>query len=102
LSVFSKILEKLMYNKLIFFVTKADISAEARNGFRQKKSTKTAIQSFIESIQKAIERSIHAIGIFFDLTKACDLINHYILLDKLNSYGIRGKTNICFKSYLAH
>jgi retron-type reverse transcriptase len=76
------------------FVIKNSILTEAQNGFRQKKSTETAIQSFIESIQEAIDRNIHAIGIFCDLTKAYDVINHDILLDKLNSSGIRGKTNL--------
>jgi hypothetical protein len=41
-----------------------------------------------------------SIGIFFDLTKACDVIDHDILLEKLDHYGIRGKINIWLKSYL--
>jgi len=45
---------------------------------------------------------LYAIGLFFDLTKAYDVTNHDIWLDKLNSYGIRCKTNLWFKSYLAH
>jgi potassium voltage-gated channel Eag-related subfamily H protein 8 len=76
LSLFSKILEKLMYNKLISFVTKNNILKEAQNGFREKKSTETATESFLEGI--------HATGIFFDLTNTYDVINHDILIDKLN------------------
>jgi hypothetical protein len=40
------------------------------------------------------------IEIFFDLTKAYDVLNHKILLEKLESFGIRGNTNLWFQSYL--
>jgi len=38
-------------------------------------------------------------GIFLDLAKAYDILNHEVLLSKLNSYGIRGVTNLWFESY---
>jgi hypothetical protein len=102
LSVFKNILEKLMYNRLIPFLIQNDILTEAQNGFRKNKSTDTASQSFIESIQEALDRGLHAIGVFFDLSKAYDVINRYILLDKLDSYGIRGESNSWFRSYLVN
>jgi hypothetical protein len=67
---------------------------EAQNGFRENKSTDTASQTFIESIQEALDKGLHAIGLLFVLSKAYDVINHDLLLDKLNSYGIRGITNL--------
>jgi hypothetical protein len=63
---FSKILEKLMYNSLISFVTKNNILTDAQNGFREKKSTETATDSFLESIQEAIDRGLHVTGISVD------------------------------------
>jgi len=57
-----------------------------------QKSTTTAIQSFIERIQ-AMDNGLQAIGIFFNLTKAYDVLNHKVLLDKLYSYGVRGNIN---------
>ena len=54
---------------------------------------------FIEKIQKTLDDSV---GIFIDLTKAYDTINHKILLQKLSSCGIRGITNLWFKSYLSN
>ena len=45
---------------------------------------------------------LYAIGLFYDLTKAYDVTNRDIWLDKLNSYGIRCKTNLWFISYLTH
>jgi hypothetical protein len=102
LPVFSRILEKLMYNRLIPFLVENNVITDAQNGFRRKKSTNTARQTFIENIQEALDKGLHAIGILFDLTKAYDVINHDKLLDKLYSYGIRGETNRWFKTYLSN
>jgi hypothetical protein len=60
----------------------------------ENKSTETASQTFIESIQEAVDKGLHAIGLLFDLTKAYDVANHDIALDELNSCGIRGRTNL--------
>jgi len=57
---------------------------------------------FIEIIQEALDKGVHSIGIFIDLTKAYDTLNHKVLLGKLSSYGIRGITNLGFKSYLTN
>jgi hypothetical protein len=91
-----------MYNRLISFVVKNNVFLEAQNGFGEKKPTETASQLFIESIQEALDKGVHAIGLFFDLSRAYDVINNDLLLDKLNSYGIRGKTYSWFKSYLTY
>ena len=64
LPFFSKILEKLIYSRLIIFLNKHNIIAEAQNGFREQKSTTTAIQSFSERIQEAQDNELQEIGIF--------------------------------------
>jgi len=87
-----KILEKLIYSRLIIFLNKNNIITEVQNGFREQKTTTTAIQSFNERIQEALDDGLQAIGIFFYLTKAYDVLNHKVLLDKLHSYGVRGNT----------
>jgi hypothetical protein len=91
-----------MYNRVISLIEQNKIITEAQHGFRIKRSTKTALQFSIESIQEAIERKMNPIGIFLDLTKAYDVLNHKILLSKLDSYGIRGVANLWFESYLSH
>ena len=53
------------------------------------KSTETARHTFIENIQQALDNKLHAVGIFLDFTKAYDVINHNILLYKLECYGVR-------------
>jgi hypothetical protein len=62
------------------------------------KSTETARHSFIQSVQEALDSHFHAEGTFPDLSKAYDVINHIQLLDKLDSYGIRGSVNRWFQS----
>ena len=53
-----------------------------------------------DRIQKAIEDKQYSCGIFLDLSKAFDTVDHQILLHKLEAYGIRGIVNDRFKSYL--
>jgi len=102
LSVFSKPLEKLMHNRLLLFLKKHNILACEQHGFMESKSTETASHSFIQSVQEALDRHLHAVGIFLNISKAYDIINHNRLLDKLDSYGIRGSVNNWFQSYLTN
>jgi hypothetical protein len=74
---------------------------ENQYGFQRKnKPTISACHSFVRKIQEALDKGLLPVGIFFDLTKAYDVINHDILLEKLEHYGIRGKINGWLKSYL--
>jgi len=54
--VFSKLLERLMYNRIISFLYENEILSEAQNGFRKDKSIDTAVHSFIGRIQKALDK----------------------------------------------
>ena len=101
LSLSSKILEKIVYHRLLSFLKKFNILTDEQNGFRDNKSTETACHTFVENIQKALDNNLHVVGIFLDLTKAYAVINHEILLYKLESYGVRGTLNLWFKSYLS-
>ena len=64
ISVFAKLLERLTYNRLIPFLYKNKILADAQNGFRKGKCIETVVQLFIEIIQEALHKGIHLIGIF--------------------------------------
>ena len=90
-----------MYSRLIGFLNKHNIITQAQNGFREQKSTITAIQSFIVNIRQALDEGYKTMGIFFDLSKAYDVLNHRVMLDKLWTYGIRGIIHSWFESYLS-
>jgi hypothetical protein len=83
------------------FLNKHNIITEVQNGFRKQKSTITALQSFIEKIRGALDGGLKAVGVFFDITKAYDALDHGILLDKLWAYRIRGIIYSWFESYLS-
>ena len=102
LSVFSKILERLMANRLVDFIEKYSILSEEQFGFRKGRSTYMAVINFLKKVQSSIENKEHCIGIYIDLSKAFDTVNHEILLDKLRHYGIRGTVHSWFKSYLSN
>ena len=100
LPFFSKILERLMYNRLYNLLTEHNILSMNQFGFRKNYSTFLALMDLVDSISKNIDEGNYSIGIFLDLSKAFDTINHTILLDKLCRYGIRGVTLNWFKHYL--
>ena len=97
---FSKILEKLMCKRITDFIDKHKILYEQQYGFRQNSSTDFALIELSDEIAEAIDRKQFMIGIFVDLSKAFDTLNHSILLQKLSNYGIRGLANDWFQSYL--
>ena len=102
LSTFSKILERLMYNRLLDFLDKYKILNKYQFGFRRNHSTYMALIILLENLTKALENGESAIGIFLDFQKAFDTVNHSILLDKLYIYGIRGPALSWITSYLSN
>ena len=100
LTSFSKILEKLVYSRLIKFLSCCKILSDNQFGFRKKHSTNHAMIILIDQIIHAIDNHSHTIGLFLDFSKAFDTIDHEILLYKLSHYGIRGRALEWFRSYL--
>ena len=102
LNIFSNIFERLMYNKLIKFLDKYNILDQNQFGFRQGHSTHHALITLVDNITKSLDNGDIVIGVFIDLKKAFDTVDHKIVLKKLYYYGIRGNALKWFESYLTN
>ena len=102
LSNINKIIEKLMHERLYSFLEKHKCIYELQFGFRSKHSTGHALTDLTEAIRKSLDEGNFSVGVFIDLQKAFDTVDHEILLSKLGHYGVRGTANDWFRSYLTN
>ena len=102
LSIFSKVIEKLIYKRLLSFVYKNKIRYPLQYGFQEGKSTELAINALLNIITESLDNKMRTYCVFLDFAKAFDTANHKILLKKLEYYGIRGTSFQWFESYLTN
>ena len=100
LTCFSKILEKLIHNKVLEFFKKHNVVHKTHCDFQKNVSTTHAVLDLVTTSLNNINKNVFTGLIFLDLQKAFDIVSHNILLHKLNHYGIRGPACSQLQSFL--
>ena len=96
LSCFSKVLERIMYNRLYQYLTKKKILYHKKFGFQTRHSTEHAIVQLVDQILESFEHNKYTLGVFVDLSKAFDTVDHSILLKKLELFGATDRNHSWF------
>ena len=102
LPCFSKILEKIMCNHLYKYLTDNSILYKKQFGFQEGHSTEHAVVQLTDQIWNNFESKQYTLGVFVDLSKSFDTVNHKNVISKLENYGIRGDNLLWFVSYLTN
>ena len=92
--------EQLFYERLQQFLNTNNILSNSQYGFRAHISTVPAALELTESISNSIDSKQHCTGVFIDLTKAFDIVNHKLTVEKMSFFGIRGVANAWLENYL--
>ena len=102
LPCFSKILKRIMYNRLYDYFSTNSILFNEQFGFQAGHSTEHALLELIDQICDSFNDKNYFLGTFIDLSKAFDAVDHSILVKKLEHYGIKGRSLSWFQNYLSN
>ena len=100
LPVFSKVFERIMYNRIVSFLNSFNLLYKYQFGFREKHDANMALIVLVDEILKALDKGKIVLGVFSDLSKALDNVDHSILFKKLFKYGIKGSALKWMTDYL--
>ena len=102
LSSFSKLFEKIVAKQVMYFINHRDLLYMHQYGFRKGHNTSHPVLHFLDKIYNSLNKKTpeFTIGIFIDLKKAFDTVDHNILLKELEFFGFRNIANSWFKNYL--
>ena len=102
LSSISKIFERIIFDQLYKYFVTNKLSYSSQYGFKKEHSTELGALEFVDRLIYKLDNGSVPIGIFIDLSKAFDTINHNILLRTFEYYGVENITHDFFYSYLSN
>ena len=98
----SKIFERVLFNQLYEYLDRNDLLTQHQYGFRNDHSTEFAAMELIDRVANLLELGKISFNLYIDLSKAFDVLNHDILLSKLEFYGLNELTINPIKHYLSN
>lgn len=102
ISVFSKIFERIVADKVYAFLDKYSLLTGCQHGFRGGHSTETAIAQFTQYVNDKLDQDQFVVAIFFDLSRAFDTLHPAFVSEKIAKLGLRGHINKWITSYLSN
>ena len=93
----SKIIERIAHNQLSDYLKDNTILSSTQFGFRANRSTEMALINFTDTILKHMDNKQVTGVVYLDLKKAFDTVNHQLLMKKLKSLGVHGRTLCWFQ-----
>ena len=100
ISVVMKMFERAVHDQLQSYLIEHNMLAPQQSGFRKGHSTDTVLSYFTDFLLKQMDQGKLTGVVFLDFRKAFDSVNHEILLQKLQMYGVQGPELAWFKNYL--
>lgn len=98
--IISKVIETLVEKRLRDYLNQTEFLCSNQYGFIPHSNTQAAVADLVIELQKAIDKDMITAGIFIDLKKAFDTVDHDILIDKLEAINVKGNALNWFRSYL--
>ena len=94
--------ERVVFNQLYQYLDVNNLLLDSQYGFRKQHFTELAALELIDRIHKSMDNGQIPVSIFLDLSKACDTLDHTIILSKLKHYRIKNEEFQWFNSYLSN